>query len=65
MRNEILKHDVNCKLDPAESLKPAIKKSFFIKEQKWNDPDFVDPDDESMAKEPASKHLMSYIDKYR
>ena len=59
-------HDVNSKHMPSEALKPAIKSSFFIKEQRWANPvEFVEPDDEQMKDHETGAHLMDYIKQYK
>ena len=66
LRGTILLHDVNSKQMPSEAVKPAIKSSFFIKEQRWKNPlEFVEPDDEALKSRDAGKHLQEYMETYR
>ena len=57
--------DINSKELPSEALKPAIKNNFYIKEQRYNTNDFVEPDDEQNKNKQTGKHLEEYIQSYR
>ena len=65
LHDTILLHDINQKVEPQVALKPAIKKSFYVKELKLLNPDYVDPDDEQKKNTEASQALVSYLDSYR
>ena len=40
-------NDINAKDTPVNLLKPAIQNSFYIKEQKWMNPDYIGPEHKS------------------
>ena len=62
LRETIKMHDVTSVQQPSEAIKPALKKSFFIKEQRWTNPvEFVEPDDEANKDKEAGAHLVDYI----
>lgn len=47
LRTSIVMNDLNSTDVTQEALKPAMKNSFFIKEQRWAGADsFIEPDDE-------------------
>ena len=65
IRETLLQHDVNSKLQPSQAIKPAIKDAFFVKEQRMVNPDtFVEPDDEQLKNTETGKHLEDYLEEY-
>ena len=65
IRSNIMKSDVNSKVGPQHTLKPSIKNSFYIKEQRYLDPDFVEPDDPSLKYKETGNHLIDYMKIYK
>ena len=66
MRQNILQTEVSNKVGPANALKPAIKNAFYIKEQRFLDPEkFVEPDDASMKYKETGTHLIDYMKLYK
>lgn len=58
-------HDINSKQLPPQAIKPKIKDAFYIKEQRWVNPEFVEPDDEVNKFRETGKHVMDYIQYYK
>lgn len=58
-------NEVNSKLGPSHAIKPAIKNSFYINEQRQYIPQFVEPDDEANKRTETGKHVMDYLKYYK
>ena len=61
MREKVFAHDCSSKIGPQYAIKPALKNSFFVKEQRLSDPDFIEPDDELFAHKEAAQVLEGYL----
>ena len=54
--------DLQTSVLPSDALKPAIKNTFFVKEQRWARSDaFVEPDDEQVALNSTADYLKDYL----
>ena len=60
-----MKHDINSKISPNMTIKPAIKNSFYINEQRQVDRDFIEPDDEVKKFRQAGEYITDYIKYYK
>ena len=65
LRQAIAMNDVSSKVQPQDALKPAIKDAFYIKEQRWVKPEFVEPDDEVNKYRETGRHVMDYMNLYK
>ena len=65
LREQVVLHDVSSKVSPLHTVKPAIKNSFYIKEQRWNDEEFVEPDDEAKQNKETVSHVVDYLNLYK
>ena len=63
IKTTLVMMDVNAKALPSDKIKPALKNSFFVNEQRYNQAnDFVEPDDEYESKgRLAADYLNDYI----
>ena len=58
-------NEVNSKVGPQHAIKPAIKNSFYINEQRHYINTFVEPDDEANKRTETGKHVMDYLIYYK
>ncbi len=65
LRQQIAIYDVNSKTSPHMAIKPAIKSSFYIQEQRQADQDFVEPDDEVNKQRQAGEYIIDYMKYYK
>lgn len=65
LRNQLYFQDVTRRVGPQDTIKAAIKDSFYVKEQRWFDPDFVEPDDEVFKSKEAVQFVVNYLKKHR
>ena len=58
-------NDINSKDTPVNLLKPAIENAFYIKEQKWIDPEYAGPEHKTRRYQEAAQIVAEYLTAYR
>ena len=65
LREAIYLDDVNSKQSPHKAIKPKIKNSFYVKEQRFVEKDFVEPDDDVNQTKDTGHHVIDYLQMYK
>ena len=65
LRKTIEVTEINDQVQPQHAIKPAIKNSFYIKEQRRVMQHFVEPDDEANLTRETGQHIIDYLQYYK
>ena len=65
MRQQISWNDVTKQVKPTQAIKSAIKNSFYIKEQRLVNLDFVEPDDDQEVNKETARFLVDYLKNHK
>ena len=65
LREAIYLDDVNSKTSPHKAIKPKIMNAFYVKEQRFIEKDFVEPDDDVNQTKDTGHHVIDYLRMYK